>query len=59
MHPWVALRRSSGVRKRHVYVLVHEGLHCFKGHVGRLEVSGDVKGHFGECASVCVTEVNG
>lgn len=30
-----------------------------RAHVGRLEISKDVKGHFGECPSVCVTEVAG
>lgn len=40
-------------------VYVDEGLHCFKGHVGRLEISRDAKGHFGERAPVRVTEVAG
>lgn len=31
-----------------------EGLHCFKGHVGRLEISQGVKGHIAVCALVCV-----
>ncbi len=60
--PVVGSMAAQWGKKTCIFVLwlfVHEGCLCFKEHEGRLEVSEDVKGHFGECSSVCVTEVTG